>query len=326
MRNTYDTKDIIMKNTTQSNRRVTVKKNLGSTGLSMSDAQSASNMANQIATSIERDLKKINNYSKHITVSGNEKTLLKGVIMPENVVELVKKKAQCHALQAFLMESISLKEELMKEEKNRVFITDLVEPARPQLKSYVNLPLVDETFGWNQLSDSEYNEFLENEAIASHYGQFIHNGSILDNLRKEIDTVPSIEWFELEKDKKTPVDIDVHHDKTKLDSLHTEFSHLHREAEKKVNYFKAKVKNLVSNENSRIEKLNAEGMEAVRVENKKLTDQYNIEQVDYSSKYQVEFKEFQSKKETTVNELSALKIVVDPRFKVLLDEIIGDKK
>ena len=316
-----------MKNTTPtSNRRVTVKKNLGSTGLSMSDAQSASNMANQLATSIEGDLKRINNYSKRITINGNSKILLKDVPMPKNIVELIKKKAQCHALQAFLMESISLKEELMKEEKNRVFTTDLVEPAIPVIKSYNNLPLVDESFGWNQLTDSEYNEFLEAEAMASHYGQFIHKGSILDNLRKEIDTVPSLEWFEVEKDKKTPVDIDVHHDKTKLDELHTEFSHLHREAEKTVNYFKAKVKNLVSKENSRIEKVNAEGLEAIRAENKKLTDQYNIERIDYSSKYQVEFKEFQSKKETAVNELSALKIVVDPRFQTLLDEIIGKKK
>jgi hypothetical protein len=318
-------KNTTMKNTT-SNTRITVKKNLGKTGLSMSDAQSASNMANQIAISIERDFERVNNFEKTISVAGYDKVLQRGVKMPNDVVELVKKKAQCHALQAFLMESIKLKEALISEEKNKVFTTDLVAPVVPKSFIFNSYNLVDETFGWNQLSESEYNDFLENEAMASHYGQFIHKDSILDELRKEIDTVPTIEWFEVEKDKKTPVDINVHHTKVELDDLHIIFSHLHRDAEKRVNYFKAKVKNLVSQENSRIEKVNAEGMDGVRVENKTLMDEYNGLFSQYNQKREVEFKKFQSQKEINVNELSSLKIVVDPRFKTLLDETIGERK
>ena len=91
------------------------KNSLASTGLSLSQAQSISNLCNQRALEIAAKLSGVNNYKKCIEVptsNGGSKnhTLVVGKPLPKDVVDLLTEKARLHGCQAFLMENIKAKD------------------------------------------------------------------------------------------------------------------------------------------------------------------------------------------------------------------------
>jgi putative cell wall-binding protein len=231
-----------------------------------------------------------------------------------------------HATQAFLMENIKAKSTLINKIKTQKFETKLKEPVRPTLETYKNVKEVDESWGLEQLSESEYNEYLESTAIASHIGQFIHRGSPLDRLRKELPTIPAIEFFELKKDEKIPVKITVHHNSEQLLNIHNQLAKQHREAEMRANYFKARVKNLVTLENSRIAQKNADAQSNVNNNNKIILEQFNELYRQYNDQVLVESQEFESKRNEDIEKASALRINIDPRFQEIIDLFLDRTK
>ena len=294
-------------------------KSLHSTGLSLSQANSISNLINQRAIDIKSTLDSVNNFSKTIKISGEDHNIINAKPLPTNLVELIDELGKIHATQAFLMENIKAKDSLIKTERTKRFITDLVIPKAPSYEVYANKPEVDEAWGWNQLNESEYNEYLDMTAVAAHIGQFIHKNSILDKLRKEFPSIPAIEFFELKKDEKIPVKITVHHTQEQLLTIHNEMAVKHRDAEIRVNFFKAKVKNLVTTENARIANENANGQNLVNKTNKLLQDAYSAEVREYQSQLLTQQQEFEAKRNDEIKRLAALRIKVDPRFQGTID-------
>ena len=140
-----------------------MKNSLASKGLSMSQAQSISNLCNQRAKEISTKLDNINNVSKELTIETETYIETKGNPIPTNVVELLTAKARYSATQAFLMENIKAKDELINKIKHEQFKYDVEAPIRPTTISE-NLPLeVGEDFGLDQMTAAEYNEYLEAE-------------------------------------------------------------------------------------------------------------------------------------------------------------------
>ncbi len=155
----------------------------------MSQAQSISNLCNQRAKEISTKLDNINNVSKDLVIGSETYVETQANPIPDNVVQLLEAKARLSATQAFLMENIKAKDELINEIKREGYIYDVEAPKRPETISE-NLPLeVSEEFGWDTLTAAEYNEYLEAEAYASHIGQFIHKKGTLDRLRAELPTI-----------------------------------------------------------------------------------------------------------------------------------------
>jgi hypothetical protein len=298
-------------------------RNLSTKGLSMSQAQSISNLCYQNAQEIERELNSYNNCSKSITVSGQVYNLQEGVPVPGDILEKLKNKGDLHACQAFLMEAIKGKEaEIDRLRGLHPDLSHLIEPERPIVPDYDILFDVNESWGWSQLSDSEYSEYLQVEAMASHLGQFIHKNGKLTQLRKELPNTPSIEWFEVEDGKKTPVKVTKHHVSSALLGIHEDIAEAHRKYEQRVNYYKAKVKNLVSDENARIQKENADkAAEFLRLE-KELIEEYRIAMDAYNGEILRLTMEFNSQRELNIKSAAALRINVDPRFQHVIDMFI----
>ena len=298
-------------------------RNLSTKGLSVSQAQSISNLCYQNAQEIERELNSYNNCSKSITVSGQVYNLQEGVPVPGDILEKLKNKGDLHACQAFLMEAIKGKEaEIDRLRGLHPDLSHLIEPERPIVPDYDILFDVNESWGWSQLSDSEYSEYLQVEAMASHLGQFIHKNGKLTQLRKELPNTPSIEWFEVEDGKKTPVKVTKHHVSSALLGIHEDIAEAHRKYEQRVNYYKAKVKNLVSDENARIQKENADkAAEFLRLE-KELIEEYRIAMDAYNGEILRLTMEFNSQRELNIKSAAALRINVDPRFQHVIDMFI----
>jgi len=300
------------------------RNSLASKGLSMSQAQSVSNLCNQRSKDITASLADINNASKTIKISKEDHKLTAAKPLPENVVELLKNKARLHATQAFLMENIKAKDELINSIKREYFDYEDQNPAptrEPNIQPEV-LVQVGEDWGWEQLSMDEYNEFIEAEAYASHIGQFIHKGGTLDRLRAELPKIQLLEFMEVEIGKKTPVKVNVHHKPEDLLKTHEELAALHRGYEQRVNYFKSKVKNAVTKENARISKINADAQAEANEKNALVMNEYSKKKESWLADYKKASLDFETERQNRISEAVNLKIQVDARFQPVVDEFL----
>lgn len=269
-------------------------------------------------------MSKVNNAEKTAKINDELFIIEQGVVMPVNALGLILEKAKMHATQAFLMENIKGKDELINQLKKKQFTCGLIHPNHPEYVKYDDVPLVNESWGWEQLSMKEVNEYLMAESYASHIGQFIHKGSNLDKLRKEIITIGNIEWIDVKAGEKTPVKVTPHHTSEQLLQLHEEFASLHRQYEQKVNYYKAKVKNLVTEENARISNINANAEKEVNEHNKILQQQYEKEYREYSSQHKQLYSEFEAQRQNDIKSVASLRIEISNEFKDVIDEFLNN--
>ena len=299
-------------------------KNLANSGLSMSQAASVSNLCNQRASEIDSQLLNINNCSKTVDYEGKSLIAQPPRPLPSNIFELINEKGKLHATQAFLMENINEKERLLKEKQKEPFITDLVEPEHADLKRAEVIPHVKEDWGWKQLTLDEMADYLEAESYAAHIGQFIHKGSVLDRLRKELPDIKTLEWMTppSDKAKSYPMHIGIHHNSKDLLDLHEKFASEHRKYEQKVNYFKSKVKNLVTEENARISNINADKQAEAGKENASLIADYNTRLKAYNDEILKQKHSFESNRQSEIKKIAALRINVHSNFKPLVDEFL----
>jgi hypothetical protein len=301
-----------------------MRNSLNTTGLSLSQAQSISNLCFQRTQDISSNLSVINNAEKTLKIGNETYIETVGNKIPANVVELLLEKALLHATQAFLMENIKAKDSLLKELKAKYFISPLTEPDFPQTESITLIPLVDEKWGWDQLSLSEYNEYLEAEAYAAHIGQFIHKDCKLDILRKELSTIKTLEWMTIKDGEKTPLKVSVHHNQAQLLDIHNNLAALHRKYEQRVNYFKAKVKNLVTEENARISRVNADEQAIVNNSNKKTEDTFSELVRVYRAENLRLIQDFEKTRQEDIQKVAGLRITVDTRFQPTVDKYLKE--
>ena len=299
-----------------------MKNSLASKGLSMSQAQSISNLCNQRTKDITASLTDINNVSKELIIGTETYIETTGNPMPQNIIELLTSKARLSATQAFLMENIKAKDTLIKSIKSERFNYGISSPERPKLISEILPNEVDEDFGWDQLTTAEYNEFLEAEAYASHIGQFIHKGGKLDKLRAELPNIKTLEFMDIEAGKRTPLKVTVHHTPAYLLSIHEQLAALHRGYEQKVNYFKSKVKNAVTTENARIQNERASIQTRVNNVNSDLANEYKVDYDKWAGEERTASHEFEEKRQGRIQEAVNLRIEVAERFQSVVGEFI----
>lgn len=90
----------------------------------------------------------------------------------------------------------------------------------------------------------------------------------------------------------------------------------------RVNYFKAKVKNLVTEENARISKENALGQAEVNKANEALRLEYTNKHLAYMEMVKVEREQFEAARQAEIQSTAALRISVDPRFQETIDRFL----
>lgn len=302
--------------------RKIMRNNLQNTGLSLSQAASISNLCNQRASEINNIISGINNASKTFKSNGDEYILQVGKAIPTNVVEILVEKGKLHAAQAFLMSNIKAKDALITSIKKERFATTLIAPSEPTYSTFENQELVGEDWGWDQLSQAEYSEYLEQESFASHIGQFIHKNCPLDVLRRDLPNVKVLDFIELTSGIKTPVKVEAHHTSDQLLGYHEKLASLHRSYEQRVNYFKAKVKNLVTEENARISKENAIKGAEINLYNQKLRQDYSNLMSTHQEAVKVAYENFESERQARIQQASTLRISVDPRFQDTINEFL----
>ena len=301
-----------------------MRHNLTATGLSLSQASSISNLCYQRTQEITNKLNGINNATRTFKIAGETYTEVVGKEIPANIHDLLLEKARLHSTQAFLMTNIKAKDELLKGLKSKSFTTKLEYPEAPEFKTHTNIPHVDENWGWDQLTQEEFSEYLEAEAHAAHLGQFIHKDGVLDKLRRELPTTKALDWITIKVGERTPVKVATHHTAEDLLAHHEKIAASHRGFEQRVNYFKAKVKNLITDENARISKENAVTQAGLAKINEDLSSDYQVLVKAYTDKLKVEREEFEAVRLGDIKLTSALRISVDARFQPVVDIFMKD--
>lgn len=302
-------------------------------GLSLSQAQSISNLCNQRANEIEGNLAGVNNYGKTVEIPDNNNrnvkthTILAPKPLPVNIAALLLEQATLHACQGFLMENMKAKDAMLQLwKKKTIDVTSLVAlPERPKNVNVSEYPTVTEEFGWEQLTEGEVAEYTEAEAFAAHIGQFIHKGGTLSRLRNELPTIPAIEWMTIYDGVKSPVSINVHisHTSEKLLAIHEELAGEHRKHEQRVNYFKAKVKNLTTEENARIAKLNADAQNVAEKQNKDAQEQFTTLYREATERIKSIQAVFETERQAKIKEIASLRIGIDARFQKVIDTFLA---
>lgn len=297
---------------------------LSKTGLSMSQAQSISNIINQKSIELENQLEKINNYQSKVKYKDEDLVITQSIPMPKNIGDILKELCTLRGVQAFLMTAIKSKDFAMNGLKQKMFISSEQKPVRKDRELMKTIPSVDESWGWEQLSDKEYAEFLYAEAMASHLGKFIHKGGKLDSLRKELPDLKLLEWMNINDSEKTPVILTPHHTSEELLKVYESLAAEHRKYEQKVNYYKAKVKNMVSDKNAEIHTFNSLEAERIAKINDDIENEYQKAFSEYYAKASKEQAEFQKQLEIQKKELAQTRIIVDPIFQETINKILGN--
>jgi hypothetical protein len=107
--------------------------------------------------------------------------------------------------------------------------------------------------------------------------------------------------------------------------MHNNFANEHKTLEQRVNYFKAKVKNSVTEENANIAKENGIAIAEVNKVNNAKMGEYQKLCIDYEGKRRVEEEAFEVKRNEDMKFVAALRIKVDPRFQETVDELMPKK-
>jgi len=108
------------------------KHSLSTKGLSLSQAQSISNLCNQRATDIAAELNGINNVEKKLKIGEETYIETVGKPVPSNLTELLLEKAKLHATQAFLMENIKAKDSLITSIQRENYYASAPRPESPE--------------------------------------------------------------------------------------------------------------------------------------------------------------------------------------------------
>ena len=280
----------------------------------MSQAQSISNRINQEAMDIERTIAAVNSASKSFVVNGEEYETQTAVPLP---LDLVLRLGKMRAAQAFLMENIKAKEELMTEAECVEFIFKAA-PIRPSLMEPKLENLEDYAWATRQMSSVSVNEFLHAEGMASVIGKSIHNGSTIDRLRREVGNKTPIEYIELTQGVKTPIRVKYHIDEVKLSLTYQELHKQHLKWNGIANKFKASVKNFLSSHNEGVKKRNAEAIREVKVLNEDAQSQYVADFNSWRQSEKEARSRFEGIVEKEVNKISKLKIIVPDIFEELI--------
>jgi hypothetical protein len=127
----------------------------------------------------------------------------------------------------------------------------------------------------------------------------------------------------VEAGKKTPLEVNIHHTMDQLSEVHERIAMLHRESEQRVNYFKAKVKNLVTSENARISKENADLQSEANAINEGIMDTYRSARMKWSDDSKKASMEFEASRQRETERIAALRIEVDTRFKATVDSFLS---
>ena len=280
---------------------------LGSVGLSQSEANHTANIAKEVAASIGSEISGMSLFKKTL----HDKF---GKVPYNNVTVVTDLQRKCleegkiYALSAWLREGIKAKAAILEGIKHADLDTLGFSvgtgPDRPVLNA---LPVEAEMI--EQLSIPERTEYLSVESQAAHIGKKIHPGGIIPLWKDQLAKTPPVSFIQGEKDYMR-VEAERIINPTEVDDLFYALQKEHREAESKLNYYKAKLHNMFNAETVRVQGLNS-----------RLTQEWNTRMSTWRGQFEVACQQAEASRATLMKEASDLKVIVPHDLQKTLDYV-----
>ena len=271
-----------------------------------------SSEASHIANFLKEQVKKIDitpsnfKISTSIGIRGAENIPLDSNKAILNWPDLLLKKAEYFSLSAWLKEAIKYKEWLLLDARTNYFDSSTVTGTKELPPQPVKKPTEWCEYFRTELNIKEQAEYLKQESLASHVGGFIHN---FDVVREKINTFVPAKFHTLSESETMTVMNTMLYDPEHLYLSVEELQGIHREAEKVVNYWKAKHKEWIADQDRVYQTALVEyrrNVSTITTENNALI--------------QKETSEFENNKTNLIQEIAALRIEIPVALQYILDE------
>ena len=276
---------------------------LDTKGLTTAEANYTANIIKELCERISNEIKQLTLFKGTLNFQGKQ-TEYNKVYKVENLEEKCLEEGNLYALSAWLREAIKAKEALLKQVENDNFdISLLNEVNYGKATSLLTEDEVKYSLPINELA-----EYLAYEAKAAHIGKKVHPNGIFEQWFNMIKNTPKVQINEINKDY--IVEFDQVVDEKDLYQVYFTLQKEYREAEQKVNYYKAKVKNLLNERNQEINQKN-------RALQDKLSQDLEI-QNSKNLALQAEINNLRGQK---LKEVSELKIIIPNELQKTLDYV-----
>lgn len=276
---------------------------LDTKGLTTAEANYTANIIKELCERISNEIKQLTLFKGTLNFQGKQ-TEYNKVYKVENLEEKCLEEGNLYALSAWLREAIKAKEALLKQVENDNFDISLLNEVN--YGKATNLLTEDEVK--YSLPINELAEYLAYEAKAAHIGKKVHPNGIFEQWFNMIKNTPKVQINEINKDY--IVEFDQVVDEKDLYQTYFTLQKEYREAEQKVNYYKAKVKNLLNERNQEINQKN-------RALQDKLSQDLEI-QKSKNLALQAEINNLRGQK---LKEVSELKIIIPNELQKTLDYV-----
>jgi hypothetical protein len=245
----------------------------------------------------------------------------------KNLLELSQKEGELYALSAWLREAMKAKEAF---QRFYVGVSDdqlvevPVDKRRVPSRRVVPLPVpFTEKDALATFSIADLANFYTAESLAAHVGKRIHNNGVVAKIRSEIlEHKENQTEFRVMNGVSNPVSYAPVFYADEIDATFQKLQEIHREHEKNLNNFKARIHNLMNDEN-------VARNEAYKKELAKANDEYLVLSNEYLKELNA-LTEAQNQARASASmirtqklkEISAWKILIPDKLKPIYDEIV----
>jgi len=224
---------------------------LDTKGLTSAEANYTANIVKELCERISNEIKQLTIFEGVLNFQGKQ-TIYNKVFKVDNLEEKCLEEGNLYALSAWLREAIKSKDNLLKQVDLDNFEIKLLNEVFIDIEATSKLLTEDEikySLPINELAD-----YLACEAKAAHIGKKVHPNGIFEVWFNAIKNTPRVQINDVNKDY--VVEFSQIVDEKDLYSIYFNLQKEYREAEQKVNYYKAKIKNLLDEKNQKINQQN----------------------------------------------------------------------
>lgn len=241
------------------------------------------------------------------------------------------REGELYALSAWLREAVSAKDKLLRQFKD-INIAEFTpersfpqfEEERPSADGITRPNVITEDDIIGEFSIAERAEYLTVEAKAAHLGKKIHPKGVIFKLKADLQKGKLTTYKELPSGHGSAtylIEYDPLYNKEDVEGIYFRLQDTHRAHESRLNYFKARIKNGVTEQNA---KLNQEYADAVRKESAEydiLSNAWNTKFRAFNQEQYAYKVELEKLRLEVIKYISQLKVIVPSDLKHILDEI-----
>lgn len=248
-------------------------------GISSSQANHVANLIKEKNKVVDSQLSNTGAYKEYMDKDGATFCLKNP--QPVDLLNLAQVEGNLYALSSWLREAVKARETLLKHYREcpHVVFGDLPVanvPAAPVKRQIPAPAKATDSDILENFSIKDLAEYWTLEAKAAHIGKRIHKGGIISNIREEILTnKDSVTAFTPIDGKHYPITFQKVYEIEAVSLAFDELQKVHREFEQKLNYYKARIQNGIT-------ELDAKRLSEYRAAQEAENIRYNKEATDYN--------------------------------------------